>query len=136
MASAVLLEKHPLERTVRWRTGAIGASDPTVIDRLQPGDPLLLFSVLYGVFIAYCAGFNADLTRDIAAHTLELPEKQSASFPQVLGHNNLGGSLTCRRNHGSKRTFRSGLLNAQRVKLIAWRKHPPFRLVALILTAS
>ena len=31
--------------------------------------------------------------RDIAAHTLELAEKQSASFPRVLGHNNLGGSL-------------------------------------------
>src|SRR5262249_31379052 len=28
-----------------------------------------------------------------AAHTLELAEKQSASFPRVLGHNNLGGSL-------------------------------------------
>src|SRR5262249_57662039 len=37
--------------------------------------------------------FNGDVCRDIAAHTLELAEKQSASFPRVLGHNNLGGSL-------------------------------------------
>jgi len=58
-----------------------------------PEDPLLLFSVLYGVFIANIVAFNGDVCRDIAAHTLELAEKQSASFPQVLGHNNLGGSL-------------------------------------------
>ena len=58
-----------------------------------PEDPLLLFSVLYGFFIANVAAFNGDVCRDIAAHTLELAEKQSASFPRLLGHNNLGGSL-------------------------------------------
>jgi hypothetical protein len=42
-------------------------------------DPLLLFSVLYGVFVAKLAAFNGDACRDIAAHTLELAEKQSAS---------------------------------------------------------
>jgi len=57
-----------------------------------PEDPLLLFSVLYGVFIANIAAFNGDVCRDIAAHTLQLAEKQSATFPRVLGHNNLGGS--------------------------------------------
>jgi predicted ATPase len=58
-----------------------------------PEDPLLLFSVLYGFFVANVMAFNGDVPRDIAAHTLELAEKQSASFPRVLGHNNLGGSL-------------------------------------------
>jgi predicted ATPase len=48
--------------------------------------------VLYGVFIASVAAFDGDVTRDIAAHTLELAEKQRASFPLLLGHNNLGGS--------------------------------------------
>ena len=57
-----------------------------------PEDPLLLFSVLYGVFIASIGAFNGEC-RDIAAHTLELAEKQGASFPKVLGHNNFGGSL-------------------------------------------
>jgi hypothetical protein len=33
--------------------------------------------VLYGVFIASVGAFNGDVTRDIAAHTLELAEKQS-----------------------------------------------------------
>ena len=74
-----------------------------------PEDPLLLFSVLYGVFIANIAAFNGDVCRDIAAHTLELAEKQSASFPRVLGHNNLGGSLMFIGDiRGSKNTFRSG----------------------------
>ena len=74
-----------------------------------PEDPLLLFSVLYGVFIANLAAFNGDVCRDIAAHTLELAEKQSASFPRVLGHNFLGGSLLFRGDiRGSKSAFRSG----------------------------
>ncbi len=61
-----------------------------------PEDPLLLFSVLYGFFVANVAAFNGDVCHDIAAHTLELAEKQSASFPRLLGHNNLGGSLMFR----------------------------------------
>jgi predicted ATPase len=58
-----------------------------------PEDPLQLFTVLYGFFVANVMAFNGDACRDIAAQTLELAEKQSASFPRVLGHNNLGGSL-------------------------------------------
>src|SRR5262249_50842319 len=58
-----------------------------------PEDPLQLFTVLYGFFVANVMAFNGDACRDIAAHTLALAEKQSASFPRVLGHNNLGGSL-------------------------------------------
>ena len=57
-----------------------------------PDDPLQLFAVLYGFFVANVMAFNGDVPRDIAAHTLELAEKQSASFPRVLGHNNFGGS--------------------------------------------
>ena len=61
-----------------------------------PGDPLALFEVLYGAFVANVMAFNADVSRDIASHVLELAEKQSASFPRVLGHNHLGGSLMLR----------------------------------------
>jgi class 3 adenylate cyclase/predicted ATPase len=61
-----------------------------------PGDPLALLEVLYGAFVANVMAFNADVSRDIAAHVLELAEKQSASFPRVLGHNHLGGSLMLR----------------------------------------
>jgi class 3 adenylate cyclase/predicted ATPase len=59
-------------------------------------DPLILFSVLYGLFVANVMAFNGDVSRDIASHTLELAEKQGTSFPRVLGHNNLGGSLMFR----------------------------------------
>jgi len=69
-----------------------------------PEDPLLLFSILYGVFVANVMAFNGDVCRDIAAHTLELAEKQSASFPRVLGHNNLGGSLMMRGDLAQGRT--------------------------------
>ena len=61
-----------------------------------PDDPLQLFAVLYGAFVANVMAFNADVSRDIAAHVLELAERQSASFPRVLGHNHLGGSLMLR----------------------------------------
>jgi predicted ATPase len=58
-----------------------------------PEDPLLVFSVLYGLFVATLVAFNADVSRDLAAHVLELAEKQKASFPRVLGHNFLGAYL-------------------------------------------
>jgi predicted ATPase len=61
--------------------------------REPPEGPLLLFSVLYGVCLASVMAFNGDVSRDIAAHTLELAEKQTASFPRVLGRNLLGGTL-------------------------------------------
>ena len=69
-----------------------------------PGDPLALFEVLYGAFVANVMAFNADVSRDIAAHVLELAEKQSASFPRVLGHNHLGGSLMLRGEIAEART--------------------------------
>ena len=74
-----------------------------------PGDPLALFEVLYGAFVANVMAFNADVSREIAAHVLELAEKQSASFPRVLGHNHLGGSLMLRGEIAEARTAsRSG----------------------------
>ena len=69
-----------------------------------PGDPLALFEVLYGAFVANVMAFNADVSRDIAAHVLEFAEKQSASFPRVLGHNHLGGSLMLRGEIAEART--------------------------------
>ena len=43
-----------------------------------PEDPLQLFTVLYGFFVANVMAFNGEVCRAIAAHTLELAEKQSA----------------------------------------------------------
>jgi predicted ATPase len=61
-----------------------------------PEDPLLLFSVLYGFFAANFTTFNADVCHDLAAQFLALAEKQKASFPLVLGHGFLGGTLLLR----------------------------------------
>jgi predicted ATPase len=58
-----------------------------------PEDPLLLFSVLYGVLAANFTAFDADVCRDLAAQFLALAEKRKASFPLVLGHAFLGASL-------------------------------------------
>jgi tetratricopeptide (TPR) repeat protein len=61
-----------------------------------PEDPLLLFSVLYGVFASTFIPFNGDVCLDLAIQFLSLAEKQKASFPLVLGDGFLGGTLLLR----------------------------------------
>jgi predicted ATPase len=51
-----------------------------------PEDPLLLFSVLYGFWIANLLAFNGDALRDLAAQFLTLAEKQTATAPLMVGH--------------------------------------------------
>jgi hypothetical protein len=57
-----------------------------------PEDPLLLFSVLHGVFAANVVAFNGDVCRDLAAQFLALAEKQKAPRPLATGHSFLGVS--------------------------------------------
>ena len=56
-------------------------------------DPLLLFSVLYGFWVANFVGFNGDVMRDLAAQFLALAEKQSSTAPLMIGHRLNGVSL-------------------------------------------
>ena len=58
-----------------------------------PEDPLLLFSVLYGVFAANYVAFNGDVIRDLAAQFLALAEKQGTTAPLMIGHRLMGASL-------------------------------------------
>jgi predicted ATPase len=58
-----------------------------------PEDPLLLFSVLYGLWGANYVHFNGDLCRDLAAQFLVLAEKQEATVPLMMGHRILAASL-------------------------------------------
>jgi predicted ATPase len=58
-------------------------------------DPLLLFSVLYGSWVANYVAFNGDLIRDLAAQFLALAEKQRATIPRMVGHRLMGHSLLC-----------------------------------------
>ena len=58
-----------------------------------PEDPLLLFSVLYGFWIANYVAFNGDIVRELAAQFLALAEKQGATVPLMIGHRLMGTSL-------------------------------------------
>jgi predicted ATPase len=60
---------------------------------LPPEDPLLLFSVLYGFWVANTVAFNGDVCRDLAAQFLALAEKQKETVPLVVGHQIMGISL-------------------------------------------
>ena len=58
-----------------------------------PEDPLLLFSVLYGFWVANYVAFNGDVMRELAAQFLALAEKQRATVPLMIGHRLMGTSL-------------------------------------------
>jgi predicted ATPase len=58
-----------------------------------PEDPLLLFSVLYGFWVANALAFNGDVVCELAAQFLELAEKQGATVPLMIGHRIMGHSL-------------------------------------------
>ena len=58
-----------------------------------PEDPLLLFSVLYGFWVANFVAFNGDVVRELAAQFLALAEKQGATVPRMIGHRIMGLSL-------------------------------------------
>jgi class 3 adenylate cyclase/predicted ATPase len=58
-----------------------------------PEDPLLLFSVLYGFWVANLVAFNGDVMRELAVQFLALADKQSATGPRMVGHRLMGLSL-------------------------------------------
>jgi class 3 adenylate cyclase/predicted ATPase len=58
-----------------------------------PQDPLLLFSVLYGFWVANFVDFNGDVMRDLAAQILTRAEKQGTTGPLMIGHRLMGTSL-------------------------------------------
>jgi class 3 adenylate cyclase/predicted ATPase len=55
-----------------------------------PEDPLLLFSVLYGFWIANYVAFNGDVMRELAEQFLALAEKQRATVPLMIAHRIIG----------------------------------------------
>src|SRR5215475_4562155 len=58
-----------------------------------PEDPLLLFSVLYGVWAASYVAFNGDVTRELASQFVALAEKQDQVVPLMIGHRLMANSL-------------------------------------------
>ncbi len=58
-----------------------------------PEDPLLLYSVFYGVWVANYIAFNGDVCRDVAARFLALAEEQGKTVPLMIGHRITGVTL-------------------------------------------
>ena len=58
-----------------------------------PEDPLLLFSVLFGFWIANYVAFDGDVVCDLAAEFMALAEKQRSTVPLMIGHRLKGISL-------------------------------------------
>ena len=58
-----------------------------------PEDPLLIFSLLYGVWAANFVAFNGHLLCELSAQFLALAEKQGATIPLVVGHRLMGIAL-------------------------------------------
>src|SRR5882762_6539924 len=58
-----------------------------------PDDPLVLFSVLYGFWVANHTAFNGDAVRALSAQFLALAEKQRVTVPIMIGHRLMGRSL-------------------------------------------
>ncbi len=56
-------------------------------------DPLLLFSVLYGFWVANYVAFNGNATLELAVQFLALAEKKGATVPLMVGHRLMGTSL-------------------------------------------
>jgi len=57
-------------------------------------DPLLLYSVLYGSWVASFIAFNGDEMRELATRFLSLAKKQEATVPIMIGHRLMGTTLT------------------------------------------
>jgi predicted ATPase len=84
-----------------WRIRGLSRAGPTaglLIERAKalaepPEGPLLLFSVLYGFWVANYIAFKGDVMRELAAEFLTLAETQRATFPRVLAHRIVGTSL-------------------------------------------
>jgi class 3 adenylate cyclase/predicted ATPase len=58
-----------------------------------PDDPLLLFSALFGSWVASHVAFNGDAMRDLGAQFLAVAEKQGATAPLLIAHRLMGISL-------------------------------------------
>ena len=79
--------RRPLERARLLIEQAEALGEP-------PEDPLLLFSVLYGVWAANYIAFNGDAMRELSAQFLALASRsKAATVPLMIGHRLVGISL-------------------------------------------
>jgi predicted ATPase len=55
-----------------------------------PEDPLMLYSVLYGVWAANASAFNGDIICALAAQFLAMAKEDGATIPLIMGHRMMG----------------------------------------------
>ena len=60
----------------------------------RPEDPLLLFSVLYGFYVASWSAFNGGVVRELAEHFFALAEQHGTTVPLMVGHRQMGAALS------------------------------------------
>jgi class 3 adenylate cyclase/predicted ATPase len=60
-----------------------------------PEDPLLLFSILHGVWAASYAAYDGRVMRELAQQALALAERQATQVPLVLASRMMGLSFLC-----------------------------------------
>jgi len=70
----------------------------------EPADPLLLFAVLYGFWVANLVAFKADIFIELAAQFLALAKEQRATAPLMIGHRIMGLTLLVTGNIAEART--------------------------------
>jgi predicted ATPase len=58
-----------------------------------PEDPLLLYLIVYGVWVANYIAFSGDVCRNVAEQFLTLAEKQRTTLPMMIGHRITGVTL-------------------------------------------
>jgi class 3 adenylate cyclase len=58
-----------------------------------PEDPLALFAVLYGFWVANATSFNGNAVRELAMQFLSLAERQGSTVARMIGHRLMGRSL-------------------------------------------
>jgi class 3 adenylate cyclase/predicted ATPase len=83
---AALETKASLDRARSYMERAKSLGEP-------PEDPLMLFSVLYGVWVANTAAFNGDIIRDLAAQFLAMAKEEGTTIPLIMGHRIMGRTL-------------------------------------------
>jgi class 3 adenylate cyclase/predicted ATPase len=78
--------KAAIEQARSYLEAASAAGEP-------PDDPLLLFSVLFGFWVANYVAFDGDVVRDLAGKFMQLAEQQGATAPLMIAHGITGISL-------------------------------------------
>ena len=101
-----------------------------------PEDPLLLFSVLYGFWVANSVAFNGDALASLRRSSWRSPRSKATTAPLMIGHRMMGHSLMHAGRHcGRPSALRSGdsrftilpsIVRWRRVlaKTPAWRSCP------------